>query len=175
MEEILTYLEMTGPGRLRPAPVVPGLALVPADDGRRAIRDLQERVAAPHHWTRLGWADERWATWLADPGHRQWRFEHGGEAIGVLELAVPAGGEVEIAAFGLLPSHVGRSLGGYALTLATAQAWRAVTAAGEPASRVWLYTSSLDHPHAVPNYRRRGFEPYRAERRARPDLDGVVR
>ena len=30
-------------------------------------------------------------------------------------------------------------------------------------TRVWLHTCTLDHPNAVPNYRARGFVPYRTE------------
>jgi hypothetical protein len=33
--------------------------------------------------------------------------------------------------------------------------------------RVWLHTSSRDHPHAKPNYERRGFRPFRTGRRQR--------
>ena len=30
-------------------------------------------------------------------------------------------------------------------------------------SRVWLHTCTLDHPHALPNYQKRGFAPYKTE------------
>jgi hypothetical protein len=33
--------------------------------------------------------------------------------------------------------------------------------------RVWLHTSSLDHPNALPNYRSRGFRPFHTEVRKR--------
>jgi len=29
---------------------------------------------------------------------------------------------------------------------------------------VWLHTCTLDSPNALPNYRARGFRPYRTER-----------
>jgi len=30
-------------------------------------------------------------------------------------------------------------------------------------ARVWLHTCTLDHPHALLNYRKRGFAPYKTE------------
>jgi len=67
-------------------------------------------------------------------------------------------GNVEITTFGLVPEFVGRGIGGYALTLAVRLAWRL-----PGARRVWLHTSSKDHPNALPNYRARGFEPFHVE------------
>ena len=58
--------------------------------------------------------------------------------------------------FGLLPDHIGRGIGGHFLTLAVRLAW--TTAPN--VSRVWLHTSIRDHPHALPNYERRGFRCY---------------
>jgi GNAT superfamily N-acetyltransferase len=70
-------------------------------------------------------------------------------------------GQVEITTFGLLPEFVGRGLGGHALTLAIRQAWQVGALDAEPVRRVWLHTSTLDHPNALPNYRRRGFRPFK--------------
>jgi GNAT superfamily N-acetyltransferase len=64
---------------------------------------------------------------------------------------------VEIAYFGLLPAYVGRGLGKYLLSEAAARAWTL-----QP-SRVWLHTSTLDHPAALPNYLARGFSISRVE------------
>lgn len=72
---------------------------------------------------------------------------------------VHPGGEAEIVTFGLLPEFVGKGLGGFALTLAVQQAW----ALAPSVSRVWLHTFTVDHPHALPNYHRRGFRTFRSE------------
>jgi hypothetical protein len=37
-------------------------------------------------------------------------------------------------------------------------------------SRVWLHTCTLDHPSALPNYRKRGFRPVRTEQYEVPAL-----
>jgi GNAT superfamily N-acetyltransferase len=70
---------------------------------------------------------------------------------------VPEDSSVEIAYFGLLPRAIGQGLGKHLLSCAVRDAW-----ALEPA-RVWLHTCTLDHPHALPNYRMRGFAPYKTE------------
>ena len=64
---------------------------------------------------------------------------------------------VEIAYFGLLPGFIGRGLGATLLAAAVRRGWAL------PAARVWLHTSSHDHPHALANYLARGFRIYRLD------------
>jgi GNAT superfamily N-acetyltransferase len=82
---------------------------------------------------------------------------------------VPADGLVEVArgivVFGLVAEFVGRGFGGAFLTLATDMAWRLTSRDGRPTKRVLVQTSSRDHPHALPNYERRGFWAFHIERR----------
>ncbi len=165
LDELLTFLEMTDPRQLCPAAVVNGMVMAEITGDVRTVRDLQERVAASHNWIILGQPDDQWARQLRVEGHRHWEFRYHDEPIGVLELAVRAG-EVEIVAFGLVPEHIGQGLGGWALTLATRAAWHVAAVV----DRVWLYTSELDHDHALPNYRRRGFTVTGRRRRRRDDL-----
>ena len=73
------------------------------------------------------------------------------------------GDEAEIVTFGLVPEFVGKGLGGSALTLGVQQAW----ALAPSVNRVWLHTSSLDHPRALPNYHRRGFRTFKTEEKER--------
>ena len=70
---------------------------------------------------------------------------------GYFELETQPEGSVEITSFGLLPSFIGRGLGGYLLTVAVQKAWHM------GAARVWLHTCTLDHPNALQNYCARGF------------------
>jgi GNAT superfamily N-acetyltransferase len=85
----------------------------------------------------------------------------------MVELEVQPGGDVEIVVLGLAPEFVAKGFGGHLLTRATQLAWEAVSTDGTPTRRVWLHTSSRDHPHAKPNYERRGFRPFRTEHRQR--------
>lgn len=167
VEEVVTYLEMTGPDQLRPARPADGVVLEQVDRTSPLIRSVQDRVAAPYHWPSLSWSEGQWEEWLSRPGLRHWIVRCRGEAAGVAELEAQPGGEVELTSFGLVPECVGSGFGGYALTLAIQSAW-ALEPVGAPAvRRIWLHTSSLDHPNALPNYERRGFLPYRTEIRQR--------
>ena len=76
-----------------------------------------------------------------------------GTPAGYFELNTE-GRDVELAYLGLLPIFVGKGLGGGLLSAAIENAWGAET------KRVWVHTSSLDHPYALKNYQDRGFKIY---------------
>jgi len=157
--EVLTYLEMTAPEELRPARPAPGVRLEPADAGDPAGRSTLERIGKPHRWPCLAWSDDEWDRWLWDIHPRRWTIRYGDGPAGMVELALQPDEQVELVTFGLFPEFVGRGVGGHALTITTRLAWNL-----DPAvRRVWLHTSSLDHPNALPNYRSRGYRPYRTE------------
>ena len=170
VEETITYLEMTAPdqlvaGRRPPAPV----DLERHDHASLALlRTTYARIGAPHDWvTRPAWSDAQWRERLTRRGVQPWIARVGGEVAGMVELELEPGGDVGIVVFGLVPEFVGRGFGGHLLTLGVRLAWAARHPGGAPTRRVWLQTSSRDHPHALPNYQRRGFRPYRTERRRR--------
>ncbi|WP_369218309.1 GNAT family N-acetyltransferase [Streptomyces flavofungini] len=164
-ERIITYLEMTDPDDLRPAPAVPGLGLLRLDPGSPLVRSVHAGVGEPHNWRAASRREEEWDAHLAARPLRQfWVVTLDEEPIGVSYLEPQADGDVEIVAFGLLPHHVGRGLGGYALTLGLRQAWATEPLDAPAARRVWLHTCDTDHPHALGNYKKRGLRPYREER-----------
>lgn len=167
--KVVTFLEMTSPHELRPARVVPGLRLVAVADPvveMPTIRALHDDIARPHGWSSLDWDEEQWRRWLADPALHHWYVEVAGERIGWACLR-SRDGEVEINSFGLRPDALGRGYGGAALSALTEVAWQLhAGGGGQPAvavRRVWLHTSSKDHPHAQLNYRARGFRTQRIE------------
>ena len=160
MREIVTYLEMTARSQLVPADPVDGLVLGPLDRDSRLVIELQARIGAPYGWKSASRTEQEWVSWFAGcPDRTFWLLSFGGEPAGLVSCEPRPGGEVEIETFGLLPEFVGRRLGGYALTLGVRQAWDLAPAV----RRVWLHTSSLDHPNALANYRRRGFRAVRTE------------
>lgn len=155
-----TYLEMRSAGELTPARE-PG----PGSRVERVggcppsfFRYLYTEVGRAYHWTdRVGWTDDEIAAYLADGSvtvHVLY-VEHA--PAGYYELRRHHDGSVEIAYFGLLPEYTGRGFGGWLLTRAVRDAW------GGGAMRVWLHTCTLDHASALPNYRKRGFVPYKTE------------
>jgi GNAT superfamily N-acetyltransferase len=103
---------------------------------------------------------------MARPGVRAWVARVDGDVAGLVELERESNGDVGIVILGLVPEFVGKGFGGTLLTRATQLAWDLTEPGGTPTSRVWLETSSRDHPHALPNYERRGFRIFRTERRS---------
>jgi GNAT superfamily N-acetyltransferase len=166
-QETVTYVEMTGPGELCAASPVPAMTLERAGYDPQVIKELHGRIGTAYHWDGLSRTDEEWAREIAHPLLSYWIIRHGAEAAGLAEIRGHPGGDVEIGTFGLVPEFVGRGLGGYALTLVIRQAWDSEPLKAPAVRRVWLHTSTLDHPNALPNYQKRGFRPFRTVTRPR--------
>jgi GNAT superfamily N-acetyltransferase len=171
VDQTITYMEMTSldelvPGRPPPQP----MQLERVDDATATLfHSTVLRIGEPHSWTTpAGRSEDDWRERLARPDVTAWIARVGDEVAGAIELELQPEGEVEITMFGLVPEMVGRGFGGHLLTEATLLAWDARLPGDRPNRRVWLHTSSLDHPHALANYRRRGYRVFRSERRARP-------
>jgi GNAT superfamily N-acetyltransferase len=159
-QAVRTYLEMTDPAALDEAPAPSRRAAVERiDDPASSLwRFLYTEVGREYHWVdRLAWTDEEVRRYLADPAVELWVLRVEEAIAGYFELRQDAEGGMEIAYFGLLPAFVGQGLGKYLLTCAVRRAWE------RGASRVWVHTSSLDHPAAFSNYLARGFRVWRQE------------
>lgn len=161
MRTTRTYLQLLLPGQFRPAfgdfPDVSLVRLPP-----RAVADYREcyrAVGAAHHWRdRWDWTDDQILSHLSDPGIAVTVARRQATLAGYYELRRVADDDsVEVAYFGIVPAELGRGLGKHLLTCAVRVAW----ALGP--TRVWLHTSTLDHPNALPNYVARGFVPYKTE------------
>ncbi|MEU8083863.1 GNAT family N-acetyltransferase [Micromonospora sp. NPDC049101] len=164
MAKVVTYLEMNSAEDLRPGKVVPDLLLRRVDGGLPLVRAINGQVGAPYGWRSAFRTDEEWQELTRCHPLRQYRFiTLNDETVGVANLEPQPGGDVEITTFGLLPAFVGRGLGGHALTLTIRQAWDSAAVGSPTVRRVWLHTSSLDHPNALRNYQRRGLTVYRTE------------
>ena len=159
VEVVRTYLELRAPEQLRPAPAVADarfVELISIDVPR--YRQLYESVGAPWHWhDRDAWSDERLAAHLARSDVRIWECRVANDCAGFFELERHDDASVEIAYFGLTQHVIGRGLGKAMLTRAVQEAW------SFGVTRVWLHTCTLDSPHALPNYKARGFEETRHE------------
>lgn len=155
-----TWLEMRSPAELRAPPPRPGVTIRridPPDPGLNAR--LYASVGAAYRWVdRLRWPDDEWRRYVARPDVETWVLLDGDTPAGYFELVMHTPGpSVEVAYFGLLPDFVGRGLGATLLGAAARRGWDL-----RPA-RVWLHTSSHDHPHALGNYLARGFRIYRVD------------
>jgi len=155
-----TYLEMRDSSELSQAPLPDAswrvekvLECPPA-----FWRFLYAEIGRAHQWVdRLPWSPEEIRAHLSDPAVSLWLMSVWGAPAGYFELRREQDGSIEIAYFGLLREFLGRGLGGHLLTQAVQRAWDA------GATRVWVHTSTLDHPNALPNYLKRGFTVYKTE------------
>ncbi|MCF6526599.1 GNAT family N-acetyltransferase [Streptomyces sp. JJ36] len=173
------WLEQTSPADLAPARMPDeesGIRIARAEvPSPEFSRFLYTAVGGDVTWTdRLGWSHAQWREFLERPGVETWVAYDRGTPAGFVELnggAVAttegsagdrADGSVEISYFGLLPAFRGRRIGARLLSYGTARAWD--LAERHPGrggtTRVWLHTCSKDGPHALQNYRRRGFRLY---------------
>jgi GNAT superfamily N-acetyltransferase len=161
--DTITCLEMTSRSQLVPArPPPAALRLQEVDAAAAALlRSTYVRIGAPHGWTgRTGWSEAQWREELARPDVRAWIARVDGELAGFVELEAEANGDVGIVVLGLVPEFVGKGFGGALLTEATRLAWNLEPPGGGSANRVWVQTTSGDHPHALRNYERRGFRRF---------------
>ena len=155
-----TYLEMRDASELLAARCDdPRVRIEQMLDCSPAVyRTLYVEVGQNYHWIdRLPWTDKQIAAHLQQPEITLWLMRCGDATAGYFELRRCEDGSVEIAYFGLLPEFLGRGLGKHLLTCATEQAW------ADGANRVWLHTCTLDDPAALPNYLKRGFQPFKTE------------
>lgn len=152
---VTTYeLEMLSHAELRPKRLARGdLAFVRVPEPMPELnRFFYTAGGGAWFWIeRLPWTFGQWLAWLAQPGVETWLLTVGGVPAGYCELETQPEATVQLAQFGLLPQFIGLGLGGHALTCAIERAW------AMEARRVWVHTASRDHPHALANYRARGF------------------
>lgn len=157
-----TYLELSKPPSqlaARSGLLPPGVNITEeAQCDVPTYRMLYAEVGRAYHWRdRLAWSDEVLAAHLTRPDIRIWVLRDADGVGGFFELAKGEDGAVEIAYFGLFPSRHGRGLGKALLSCAIGEGWR------WGATRLWLHTCTLDGPTALPNYRARGFVPFKRE------------
>lgn len=161
MQVTRTYLQLTDRSQFRESfGAFPDIHVRRVVDPAPALyRHCYRTVGAAFHWRdRWDWSDDEIRAHLADPAIQLYVAERGDGLAGWYELRrLPEERSVEIAYFGIVAGEFGRGFGKHLLSHAVREAW----ALGP--SRVWLHTCTLDHPNALPNYRARGFVPYRTE------------
>ncbi|MGH7590054.1 MAG: GNAT family N-acetyltransferase [Gemmatimonadales bacterium] len=165
---VTTWMALSSPADFRPPAVIPpGLTLSgPAVQSPELNRFFYTAIGGDWSWTdRLGWKYDRWSEWLSRLGGRTVVLAIEGIPVGYAELSHATDGTVEIVLFGLLPQWIGRGLGGPALALVVGHAWEM------GATRIVLNTCSTDHPHALDNYRARGFQVVRTAESVREVAD----
>lgn len=163
---VTTYLEMTDPQQLngttqeRDDAYIEEMHTVDVGFYRYLYRAVGEKWC----WRdRLEMSKSDLRATLARETTRVFVLYVGGAPAGYVELA-KQGKSIEIAYFGLREEYHGRGLGKYLLSYGVRKAWEM------NAERVWLHTCNLDGPYALANYRKRGFQVFKQERKPMPDL-----
>ena len=152
-------MEMTESGQLRPSrpPAEPIELEEVGPSVAEALRSIYVRVWGPlASGGRMEWSAGEWEAELLRPAVKAWLPCVGGETVGLVELELEPTGDVGIVVFGLVPEFIGRGFGGAFLTATVQLAWN--MSSERPVRRVWVQTSSGDHPNAIANYKSRGFE-----------------
>lgn len=151
------YLEMLGRPAREVSPLREGLTVIHAKRPTVAYyRFLYNTVGRDYHWySRAKLTDAELAAVLQNPSNEVHVLHADGTPAGFVEFDRRVEGEVEIVQFGLMPEHIGQGLGKHFLQWAIDRAW------DYNPRRVWLHTCTLDHPAALPNYRKAGFVLYK--------------
>jgi GNAT superfamily N-acetyltransferase len=160
VEVTRTYLQLARPDEFKPARLDDqSVRVEPVRECPASFyRYLYGEVGRLYHWVdRLVWADDEIRAHLARPEINLWVMYSGGAPAGYFELERHQDGSTEIAYFGLIQDFLGHGLGKHLLSVAVERAWM-----GAP-TRVWLHTCTLDDPAALPNYLKRGFQPFKQE------------
>jgi GNAT superfamily N-acetyltransferase len=119
-------------------------------------RDLFRLVGARWLWfSRLIMGDAELEAVICHPKVDLYEVTAIEAVVGMLELDWREEGQCELAFIGLVPELAGQGHGRWLLSEAIRRAWR------EDVRRVHVHTCSLDHPAALPAYRRAGFTPYK--------------
>ncbi len=158
IKSVITYLEMTArptsPTPPRPAVKV---ALLRAEKPTVSFyRYLYETIGQDWlWWERRQLTDPQLKTIIEDDLVEIYVLYVAGVPAGFGELDRRRAKDIELAYFGLMPEFIGQSLGGYFLRWMIDQAW------SHNPKRLFVHTCTEDHPAAIHNYQRHGFEPYK--------------
>jgi GNAT superfamily N-acetyltransferase len=173
LEDIVTYLEMTGRPARSPAPAPRGRSALMRVEACPVsfYRYLYKEVGEAWLWyERRRLDDDALAAIIHRPTTEIFVLYVGGAPAGYFELDRAVTGECELAYFGLAAPFIGRGWGRFQLDAAVEAAWTGET------SRVWVHTCTYDHPRALGAYQKAGFRVYdrRPVRFEDPRPEGIL-
>tara|TARA_E500000178_G_scaffold276440_1_gene275374 strand:+ start:483 stop:989 length:507 start_codon:yes stop_codon:yes gene_type:complete len=118
-----------------------------------------KQIGADHYWRdRLVWTDKEWLKYVCNDNFETWVLKKDGELVGFYEQEYhPGSNEVELINLGVLREFRGLKLGSALLNHAISSASR------KNPKRMWVHTCSLDHKHALQNYKTKSFEVFKEE------------
>lgn len=127
------------------------------------FRALYDAVGQDYAWTDLHASeDAEIDAWLKSPDVALYSLIDHGWPQGFFLLDWRESGTCDLCYFGLVPQSVGRGLGTWMLRTAILTAWGRTGV-----ERVTVNTCTLDHPRALIQYQKQGFEITRQEKHSR--------
>lgn len=154
------YLEMLKPSkRTVPAPREGLTVLHARTPSVPYYRFLYNPVGKEYNWlSRRKLSDDELASILQDSLNEVHVLYVDGSPAGFAELDRHVADEVELVQFGLMADFIGQGQGTWFLQWTIDKVW------SYGPKRFWLHTCTLDHPAAVPTYKKAGFVQYKDER-----------
>ena len=118
-----------------------------------------KQIGEDHYWRdRLLWSDKEWARYVTNKNLETHIIKNGEDLVGYYEQEFHRDvNEVELINMGILKKFRGLKLGSILLNHAIASASR------KNPNRLWVHTCSLDHKHALQNYKSKGFSIFKEE------------
>ena len=164
-EITIFHLHMTSPAqhlrKVQPAELVINEAKLKQ---AKVNRFLYKFIGESWYWLdKISWTDQQWIEYAEHENLRTWIAYTSGSIAGYYELQLQDEETVELKYFGLGPASIGKGFGGAMLSHAIDSAWRWGNETWGNTQRVWVNTCTLDHQHALTNYRSRGFTVFKEE------------
>ena len=118
-----------------------------------------KQVGKKYQWIdRLAWETKDWIRYTSNRNLKTFILKNKNDLIGYFELILNLNNqECEIAYFGILEDYFNKGFGGYMLSEAIKNSFKLGS------KRTWVHTCSLDHPHAIQNYKSRGMKVFKTE------------
>ncbi len=153
------YLEMLAPSRPFVRTPRDGLTVLHVQSPSVPYyRFLYDSVGKDYHWlSRSNLSDDELATVIQNRRNELHVLHVDGSPAGFAELDRRQTDEIELVQFGLMTDFIGQGLGKWFLQWTIDKAW-----SYEP-KRFWLHTCTLDHPAALPTYKKAGFVQFKEQ------------
>ncbi len=118
-----------------------------------------KQIGKKNRWLdRLIWSDDEWIKYVNNSSVRTFVLKEENDLAGYYEQVFSKDkSECEIAYFGIFEEYFGKKFGGYLLSQAIKSSF------DYGVKRVWVHTCSLDHKHALKNYKARGMKVFKSE------------
>ena len=118
-----------------------------------------KNIGIEHYWRdRLIWLEKDWIEYISNKNLSTFVLNINGKPAGFYEQEYhPIKKEMELINMGILKEFRGLKLGSALLNHAI------VNSSRKNLNRMWVHTCSLDHKHALQNYKSKGFKIFKEE------------